>query len=127
VTQQVLNQLLAQFTPSLSVMHGLIFKTHGVLDRSRLTVGEEFRSCADDVRKRLFGNQGIDKAAAKRLGCALKRMQRDAAADFGLFKLHDSRLGHAETAAKLRRRHAEGIPDRAEPTLGRAWVVLQRA
>ncbi len=63
-------------------MDGLIFKKHGVLDRSRLTVGEEFRLRANDIRKRLFGNQGIDKAAAKRFGCALERMQSDAAADF---------------------------------------------
>ena len=57
----------------------------------------------------------------------MKRIERDGVVHFGFFKLDDARLGDAKPACELSGGHAEGVADRAKPTLGRALSSWERA
>jgi hypothetical protein len=124
--QKLLNELPAQVLAGRFAFHGLIFKTHSVLDGRLSLLGDKLGAVLDSFRERPFRDQGIDKATTKRLGRTLKRTKRNAPADFRLLELHDPRLGHAEAPTELLGGHTERVPNRAEPTFGWTLAFEQR-
>ena len=102
------------------VLHGLVFEPHRVFDGGLPLPGAKLGTFAHGFRKRLFGNQRVDKPAAKRFGGALKGIKRHASARFRLLQFNDARLGYAEPAGELLGSHAERVAHGAQPALGRA-------
>src|SRR5260370_4370604 len=97
-----------------------------MLHGRQLLFGNKFGASAHNLGKRTSGSEHVNETTARSVGSPLQRMQGNASADFGLFKLDDARLADSHTPRELSGRHAESVANSAQPALRRAHALRQR-